>query len=729
MMGHPNLRRDTRMDFEIPEPFQSAIARGEPAAVSDAHAESGLELFARATARMLVGRDDDAREDYEAAADDLGDACEIQLGFLDLRGGRNPAEVVESARSIVGRNQDDSVLKGRALHLLGLAEIKRRGTSESLDALLRAADIYRQLNRRDLLAQVQDTLGMQAAAEGRLDHALSWYAMSIVGKNLSGDRYGTAVTLGNLGRLHLRAGRFEEADDCFGLDLEMARSMSDRRAEARLLNDLGRLRLDQGEFDSARKNFDASLKISEADGFRDLVFFNNKDLARLLVAIGRLGDAKVALERAEELAEEAVPAYRHSLIDSIRGLLALQNGDLTGLDMLEKAATAFSELRLPDDEIRERLRIADALCGQGQPRAAEQHLSRALDLARRDGYARHLPAIREAMGRLTLVESAVEESGRTLRAGRSKTPSPEGYVLFESLGAGGFGEVFRAFDSEKAQIVALKRLRLEELYDVHLRERLQATAKLELEAASRIRHPGVARVHAVGTDSEGGTYIVQEFVDGVSLRETMRSDPDRPLVEKLELFLHIAHALNALHDRNVVHRDLKPENILLRTADGSPVLVDFGIARLPDVDDVVGRESIVGTLGYMAPEQLRARPVDGKADVYSFGVIAFEWLTGTRPNPPSQQGLSDAITEVLERRKALIEKNVVDLPEDLAQVVLRMLASRSHDRPSAAHLAECFARLARRKWGAQKTVIRDVRGSSATDDGKEDAIETEWLES
>jgi tetratricopeptide (TPR) repeat protein len=716
------------MHLELPEPFRSAIEHGTPAEVCDAEAVDPAERFARGVARMRVGRHEDARADFEHCLDSVQEPCRLQIALLDLRAGRDPAEVAEEVREILDRAEAGTLIRAEALHLLGVTEIRRRRSSDALDALLEAADTYRNLGRRDLIAQVQDSLGMEAAASGRLDHAVSWYALSLVGKTLSGDRYGTAITLGNLGRLHLREGRLNEALDCLQLDLEIARSMGDRRAESRLLNDIGRLRLEEDSLDEAAGLLTESLEIARNEGFHDLEFFNHKDLALVHLSKNRMTDVESELEAAESLVDKGVPAYRSALVTSIRGRSLLAIDDAKGLEFLERAADAFSELELPDDEIPERIRVARAYCDNGHPRTAEQHLTRALELARRDGYARYLPSIREAMGRLSLVESAVEETGRSIHVGRVRTSAPEGYVLFESLGAGGFGEVFRAFDSGKSQIVALKRLRLEELYDVHLRERLQATARLELEAASRVRHPGVARVHAVGNDEEGGTYIVQEFIDGISLREKMRNEPDLEISERLEILQLIGNALHALHAQNVVHRDLKPENILLRAADGNPVLVDFGIARIPDVDDVVGRETIVGTLGYMAPEQLRARPVDGGADVYSLGVIVFEWLTGSPPIRPAKQGFSDAIAEVLERRSAILERKAGDLPPDAAGLIARMLAVESRNRPSAESAAEALGRLARKQWEPQKTVIREP-GVRRVSGASEDDIETEWFES
>src|SRR5262249_3602568 len=153
------------------------------------------------------------------------------------------------------------------------------------------------------------------------------------------------------------------------------------------------------------------------------------------------------------------------------------------------------------------------------------------------------------------------------------------------------------------------------------------SARVELEVASRVRHPGVARVYALGTEPDGNTYIVQEFVAGPSLRSHM-ADQQRPAPRGVLVCLaEIAYALEALHSAGVCHRDLKPDNVILRDG-GKPVLIDFGVAHFM----AAGQDVMFGgTLEYSAPEQLAGKAIDGRADLYALGVIAFEWLCGLRP--------------------------------------------------------------------------------------------------
>ncbi len=680
------------MPVPVPEPFRSALAGGDLRAAADAEATTPEALYGRGLVRAWSGRDREARGDFERAEAAVGDPCRIQVGHLDLRANRRAVEVAAMARVIADRPAS-SVVEAMAWHLAGLAEAKTRATKAAIDCLLRARELCRSEGRRDLLAQVEDTLGSVHAAAGRLDLATAHFALSLVAKSLTHDTYGTAISLGNLGRVHLRAGRYGDAVACLELDLELARQLGDRRGEGKVVNDLGRCLLEQGDLVAAEARFRESLAIAlEAERW-ELEVYNRKDLALALLGQGRLDDAGTELEAAERLLPTDAAPYVAGVLATVRGQILLARCDERGLEILERAIATFVGHALPDLEIPARITLAEAMAARGLVRSAESILRPALETARRDGYARYLPAIREAMTRLQVVEGVVEESGRTA-ATSAEESGPDGYVLLEVLGAGGFGQVFRAFDLVHDRVVALKRLHLERLYDVHRRQRLVATARLELEAASLIRHPGVARVYAVGTDPTGGAYVVQELVDGGSLRALVGANPAPDPGPVLATIGQVASALQALHERGVVHRDLKPENILVRRSDGTPVLVDFGIARVPDSDDDVGDDAIVGTLGYMAPEQLRGQPVDGRADVYALGVVAYEWLVGRRPLEAQANNLAVVLRSFLAPERPSLAEARPDLPAEVVDLVDRMLSAEREQRPTAAEVASSCQQLA-----------------------------------
>jgi Tol biopolymer transport system component len=213
------------------------------------------------------------------------------------------------------------------------------------------------------------------------------------------------------------------------------------------------------------------------------------------------------------------------------------------------------------------------------------------------------------------------------------------YAILERLGRGGMGVVYRAHDTRLGRTVALKLLPPRFTRD---RERLRRFER-EARAASFLNHPNILTIYDIGTD--GPTpFIATEFIDGETLRERMARAP-LPLAEAVRVAAQVADALVAAHEAGIVHRDVKPENIMIRRRDGYVKVLDFGLAKLTErpesaaVDTAAqaetllrtGRGVVMGTPAYMSPEQARGQSVDTRSDVWSFGVVLYEMLTGLRP--------------------------------------------------------------------------------------------------
>ncbi len=207
------------------------------------------------------------------------------------------------------------------------------------------------------------------------------------------------------------------------------------------------------------------------------------------------------------------------------------------------------------------------------------------------------------------------------------------YRVLEKIGAGGMGEVYRARDERLGREVALKLIRPASSDNPdHLRRFEQ-----EARAAAALNHPNILAIYDVGF--EGTTpYIVSELLEGKTLRQRLEEGAI-PLREATDYALQIAHGLTAAHDRHVVHRDLKPENLFL-TSEGRVKILDFGVAKLQapvendgaiqNMPTVTRSGTVIGTVAYMSPEQLRSRPVDHRSDIFGLGAILYEMLTGCR---------------------------------------------------------------------------------------------------
>ena len=208
------------------------------------------------------------------------------------------------------------------------------------------------------------------------------------------------------------------------------------------------------------------------------------------------------------------------------------------------------------------------------------------------------------------------------------------YRILDKLGAGGMGEVYRAHDARLDRDVALKVLPTASFSDPAARARLLREAR----AAARLNHPNICTIHDVG-EVEGHAYIAMELVEGEPLSVYLTRGP-QPVEQTTRCALQLAEALAHAHDRGIVHRDLKSANVVM-TPDGRPKVLDFGLAkqlRDGELDEatrsqssLTGRGTVMGTLAYMAPEQLRGEPADARSDIWALGVVMFEMASGTRP--------------------------------------------------------------------------------------------------
>lgn len=263
------------------------------------------------------------------------------------------------------------------------------------------------------------------------------------------------------------------------------------------------------------------------------------------------------------------------------------------------------------------------------------------------------------------------------------------YTVVREIGRGGMGRVYLASDGRLSRTVALKALPPQLTRETSHRERLRREAR----AAALLTHPGICTVYAL-EELDGDLYIATEYVEGHTLRDEIAGGKRPSLDTIVRTARELASALASAHAKGITHRDLKPENVM-RTSDGRIKILDFGLARIDAGPGGIAATltaavpgGIAGTPAYMSPEQIEGRTAGPPADVFAFGILLYEWISGRHPFHASS--LLATLARVLDSTPEPLVSHA-DVPPWLSQIIDRCLKKAPHERfASAADLVQAF---------------------------------------
>ena len=294
------------------------------------------------------------------------------------------------------------------------------------------------------------------------------------------------------------------------------------------------------------------------------------------------------------------------------------------------------------------------------------------------------------------------------------------YEIQASIGAGGMGEVYRAHDARLDRTVAIKVLPASYSAD---RDRLQRFAQ-EARAAAALNHPNILSIFDIG-DEQGAPYVVSELLEGETLRDRLRSGPISSR-KTIDYAVQVARGLSAAHEKGIVHRDLKPENLFL-TNDGRMKILDFGLAKLtrpeiesgsadaPTMHAATEPGLVMGTVGYMSPEQVRGKAADQRSDIFAFGAILYEMVSGKRAF--HGETAADTMSAILKEEVPELSETARNVPPGLDRIVRHCLekspTQRFHSAGDMAFDLEALTEIsATGKSGAQAAAAQATHSES-----------------
>lgn len=238
------------------------------------------------------------------------------------------------------------------------------------------------------------------------------------------------------------------------------------------------------------------------------------------------------------------------------------------------------------------------------------------------------------------------------------------YKILEKIGKGGMGVVYKAEDTKLKRTVALKFLPKEFTADPEAKERFIQ----EAQAAGALDHPNICTVYEID-EVNGQTFIVMAYIEGQNLKDRFKSGL-LEIEDALEIAIRVAEGLQEAHENGIVHRDIKPANIMLTVKDQAKIL-DFGLAKLSWGVDLTKTATIMGTVAYMSPEQAKGEKVDHRTDIWSFGAMLYEMLTGERPFKVTHD--QAVLHAILNEDPVPITKIRKDIPQELEKIVKKTL--------------------------------------------------------
>lgn len=270
--------------------------------------------------------------------------------------------------------------------------------------------------------------------------------------------------------------------------------------------------------------------------------------------------------------------------------------------------------------------------------------------------------------------ASIDEEATRIMSNAAASPKwlQNRYEIKSQIGKGAMGYVYKAYDHRLKRTIVLKEIRMDIGLEPAEYDKLKERFEREALSAARLNHTNIVTVFDIIEDGNK-VYIAMEYIDGVNLLTRLREMKVIPPREAVEITTQACQALDFAHKAKIVHRDIKPSNIMLMETGGMRQIkiVDFGVAKMSDSSTLTQAGSSLGTPSYMSPEQIEGKPIDGRSDIFSLGVVFYEMITGERPF--KGENLASIIVKIIQAQPRRVSEIKKDLPPELENIILKML--------------------------------------------------------
>ena len=585
--------------------------------------------------------------------------------------------------------------------------------SEALEPYRRCIEMCQQMGESVHKLLSINALGRVTLALGDYLEARKQLETSLYERQKIGHRFGQAGSLIALGELEMVEGNLEQAAAYFQESQKLAQELNMDVYLGRTLIGLGSVARLQGNFTQAERLLQESLTLWQREG-------NSKEIAASLNHLGSLAFDKKAYRQAEQLYQESLSISQefnqpYQLASTWRflGYVAVKLGH----DSDAKAQQYFHQALVIASQGKIAPIALDILCGyatlllSGEVPEAKRTQAIELLILVQHHSASEFETVRKA--KALFADEGVKLPSEMLRAAQirgqeldlwqtaeflltelsikeeaegQKARVTEGqgrFVQKKLVATGGFGEVYQGLDNETGQGVVIKRLRPEL---VAQQPDVVARFMREGKLLRQLNHPNIVQMIATETirfsqELEGEQCLIMEYVAGGSLRDLLDKEGQLSVARTLDIALELADALSRAHHLDIIHRDLKPSNVLL-AEDGTPRLTDFGIARMNQREgtQLTQEGAMVGTIDYMSPEACQGLGLDGRSDIWSFGILLYEMLTGQVPF--QRDHITATIIAILGEPTPDLLALQPDVPAPLVRLIEQMLVKEPEQRIS-----------------------------------------------